>query len=255
MPERDATNANTDRIWMTPWELLRIGDFEQGLQIMREECEAKPGAREKLRLGIGYMWAEMYDSAAAHFTTAAHSPHNGENDFAYAGVAEWHLGNMAAAIQLWREGLNAQYAVGCMVCSMTARFLIVASALELGRFSKQEAERLLLDATERIGPSRWGGVLGRFLLGLVEKDEVEANCIGNVDRGVKGLLLHRIWLTDFYSAARRLNRAEIDAQAFRSLMLPMADAANSEATDTDKFSRLLRNPEYFFARTEAAKVC
>jgi hypothetical protein len=251
MPERDATNANNDRIWMKPWELLRSGDFDQGLQIMREECETKPGAREKLRLGIGYMWAEMYGSAAAHFIAAAHSPRNSEIDYAFAGVAEWRLGNMAAAIQLWREGLKAQYAVGCMVCSMTARFLVVASALEPDRFSKQEAESILLDATGRIDPSRWSGVLGRFLLGQIERSEVE-RWIENRDQDVKVALL---WKTDFYSAARGLNRAEIDALAFRSLMRPLADAVNSEAMDVDTFAKLLRKPEYFFARTEAAKSC
>jgi hypothetical protein len=236
---------------MKPWELLRSGDFDEGLQIMREEYETKPGAREKLRLGIGYMWAEMYESAAAHFTAATHSPRNSENDFAYAGAAEWHLGNMTAAIRLWREGIKAQYAVGCMVCSMTARFLVVASALEPGQFSTQEAESILLDATERIGLSRWSGVLGRFLLGQIERDEVE-RWIENRDQDVKRALL---WETDFYSAARRLNRVEIGVQAFRSLMRPMANAAYSEAMDTDTFATLLRKPEYFFARTEAAKSC
>jgi tetratricopeptide (TPR) repeat protein len=251
MPDQDETSVDSDMIYMKPWELLRSGDFDQGLQIMREEWEWRPSARYRLRLGIGYMWAEMYESASELFTAAARSQGNGEHDFALAGVADWHLGNMAAAIQFWREGLKAQYAVGCRVCSMTARFLIVASALEPGRFPKQQAERILLDAMERIGPSRWSGVLGRFLLGQIEASEVEAHWI--VDRSVKGVLPYRIWLTDFYSAARRLNHTEIDAPAFRSLMRPLADAANSGATDTGAFAELLRNPEYFFARTEAAK--
>lgn len=251
MPDSDATNTNNDKIRMKPWELLRSGDFDQGLRIMREEYEAKRGfrTREALRLGRGYLWAGMYDSAAAHFTARAHSQHNGENDFAFAGVAEWHLGNMAPAIQRWREGLKAQYAVGCRVCSMTARFLIVASALEPDLFSKQEAESILRDATERIGPLKWSGVLGRFLLGQTERSEIEG-WIQNRDQGVRDVLL---WKTGFYSAARRLSRAEIDAQAFRSLMRPLADAANSETTDTDTFAELLGNPECFFARTEAAK--
>ena len=251
MPERDATNANNDRVWMKPWELLRSREFDEGLQILRDEYATKPGAREKLRLGIGYMWAEMYDSAVAHFTAAARSPRNSEIDFAFAGVAEWHLGNMATAIQRWREGLKAQYAVGCLVCSMTARFLVVASALEPERFSKQEAEDILLDATERIDPSRWSGVLGRFLLGKIKEGEVE-RWVENRHQDEKGALP---WEIGFYSAARRLSRAEIDAQAFRSLMHPMANAANSNAMDTDTFGRLLRKPEYFLARTEAAKSC
>lgn len=126
MPDPDKTRANTDMADVKPWELLRRGDLDQGLRIMREECEAQPAARYRLRLGIGYMWAGMYDSAVAHFTDAAHSPGNSEHDFAYAGVAEWHLGNTASAVQLWRHGFKAQYAVGSMVCSMTARLLVVA---------------------------------------------------------------------------------------------------------------------------------
>jgi len=193
MHDQDATSANAGWFWMEPWKLLRTGDFEQGLRILREEYKIKPRARETLSLGIGYLWAEMYESASAHFTAAAHAPFNGENDFAFAGAAEWHLGNMAAAIQLWREGLKAQYAVGCRVCSMTARLLVVASALEPGRVSKREAEAVLLDATERLGPTKWSGLLGRFLLGQIETSDVE-HWIENRDRDVKGALL---WVTDY----------------------------------------------------------
>ncbi len=197
-----------------PWELLRSGDFDRGLRIMREECEAKPAARYRLRLGIGYMWAEMYDSAVAHFTDAANSPGNSEHDFAYAGVAEWHLGNTASAVQLWRHGFKAQYAVGSMVCSMTARLLVVATALERDLFPKQEADRYPFTPRNESVASRSAQSAHYFVLGLVERCEVEEQWVGNIDRGVKGLLPHRIWITDFYHAARRLNHAEVDVQGF-----------------------------------------
>lgn len=136
---------------------------------------------------------------------------------------------------------------------MTGRLLVLASAVEPAQISKREAETLLLGATKRIGPSVWVGVLGRFLLGQTEFNEMKAHRIGNIDRGVKGVLPHRIWLTDFYDAARQLNRSEIDALAFRSLMRSLADVVESDSTDTHTFAKILRNPEFFFARAEAAK--
>ena len=256
MPDRDAISADTDVSWTIPWELLRRGEVEQGLQILREEYESRRtknfAAREILRLGIAYLWAEMYESAAAHFTAAARRQFNGENDFAFAGIAEWQLGNLSVAIQRWREGLKAQYAVGCRVCSMTARFLVVASALEPDLLSKDEAEILLLNAIEPIDQSRWSGLLGRYFLGQVEATEVE-RWIENKSRSVE-VKLPLLWQTDFYRAARELKRNEIDVEAFRRLMRPLADAVSSKEMDTATFSQFLRIPEYFFARTEAAKA-
>ena len=198
------------------------------------------------------MWAERYESAAAHFTNASRRQFNGENDFAFAGVAEWQFGNLSVAIQRWREGLKAQYAVGCRVCSMTARFLVVAAALDPDLCSKNEAETLLLDATEQIDPSRWNNLLGRYLLGQVEASELERR-IQNRSRETQVQVPLR-WRAEFYCAVLGLSRAEIDAQAFRSLMRPLVDAANSKELDTATFAQLIRHPEYFFARTEAAKV-
>lgn len=252
MPEEDALGADTEMPWRKPWELLRSGEIERGLEMLRREYEAKPkGAREILRLGIGYMWAQKYESAATHFTVATRREWNGEDDFAFAGVAEWQLGNYAAAIQRWREGLKAQYAVGCRVCSMTARFLVVVSALEPERFPKHEAEGALRDATEQIDPSRWSGLLGRYLLGQIEASEVEY-WISDKNRDVE-VQWRLLWQTDFYRSVRRLRHEEINAQTFRTQMRPMADSANSETIDTAAFAQLLRMPEFFFARTEAAK--
>ena len=115
------------------------------------------------------MWSEEYESAAAHFTAAT----RGENDFAFARVAEWQLGNFPVTTQRWREGRKAQYAVGCRVCSMTARFLILVSALEADLFSKEQAEIAVSEAVNRVAPSRWSGVVGRYLLGQTEDSELE----------------------------------------------------------------------------------
>jgi len=255
MPDRDVANTDSDTS-LKPWELLRRGEVDQGLKILCEEYELRRtkqfAAREILSLGAGYLWAEMYESAAAHFTAAARRQFNGENDFAFAGVAEWQLGNISLAFQRWREGLKAQYAVGCRVCSMTARLLVVASALEPELFSKDEAEALLLNATEGIDLSKWSGLLGRYFLGQVEAAEVE-HWIENRSRDVQ-VRLPLLWVTGFYGEARNLRRGEIDPKIFRSRMIPLADAVNSREMDSATFSQLLRKPEYFFARIEAAKA-
>ena len=253
MSDQDAINPNIYTPGTKPWELLQRGQFDQGLQILREEYEAKPrAAREILSLGSGYMWAKMYESAAKHFTAASRREWNGENDFAFAGVAEWQLGNFSIAIRRWREGLKARYAVGCRVCSMTARFLVVASALQPSLSSKEEAEGLLLDAIALIDPSRWSGLLGRCLLGLVEASDLE-RWIESKNRDVEAQPTLQ-WKVNFYSAARRLFRAEIDQGKFRALMIPLADAMESKNVNPETFAYVIRQPEYFFARTEATRV-
>jgi len=251
MPDEDATSADASMTWRSPWELLRRSDFDGGLQILCEQYELRPtAAGERKRLGIGYLWAEKYDAALAHFTIGTKLQRNCEIDFAYAGAAEWHLGNPASAIRFWRSGLKAQYAVGCRVCSMTARLLVVASAFEPYLVSKNEAERLLLEATERIEPSRWSGLLGRFILGQIDVSEVK-QWTENRDREVKEALN---WVVDFYSIARNLNHSEIDVEGFRRYILSMVERACSESTDIKTLIHILSRPEFFLARTEAAKI-
>lgn len=253
MSHQDQISSNSEMLWRKPWEFLRQGEVAQGLQILRAEYQSKPNsAREILRLGIGYMWSEKYESAATHFTAATRRERNGENDFAFAGVAEWQLGKFSVAVQHWRKGLKAQYAAGSRVCSMTARFLVLASALQPELFFEDDAENLLLDAIERIDSSKWSGLLGRYLLGRIERSEVE-RWIDSRDQDVE-VRIPLIWETDFYSAAKRLKRVEVDIDTFRTLMRPLADAATSRSTDAATFAQLIRRPEYFFARTEAAKA-
>jgi hypothetical protein len=115
-----------------------------------------------------------------------------------------------------------------------------------------ELKPRLVDAIERIDPSRWNGLLGRYLLGQVERSDVE-RWINDRDQDVE-VQIPLLWQTDFYRVVQRLRRAEIDAGTFRSLMLPLADAVNSKEMDPGTFAQLIRRPEYFFARTEAAKV-
>jgi tetratricopeptide (TPR) repeat protein len=253
MADQGTIRSDTDLPGKEPWLLLQRGELDRGLQMLREEYEARPrSAREILNLGIGLMWAKMYEVAAEHFTAASRRERNGENDFAFAGVAEWQLGKPTVAIQLWRKGLKAQYAVGCRVCSMTARFLVVVAALEPDLFSRREAETALLNAIERLDSSKWSALLGRYLLGQTERTEMES-WINNGTRDMQGRS-PLLWLTDFYCAARRLRLAEIDSEEFRSLLPSMVSSICSSDTETASFAQTLRNPEYFFASTEAAKV-
>jgi len=253
MPNQGAIKPEIDGSGREPWVLLQRGEVDQGLQILREEYEAKPrSAREILRLGIGFMWARMYERAAEHFTIASRREWNGENDFAFAGVAEWQLGRPSDAIQRWREGLKAQYAVGCRVCSMTARLLVVVSALEPTYFPGRDAEAALLSAIEQLDSSKWSSLLGRYLLGQIERLELEAWIIDG-NRSVQERI-PLLWLTDFYCSARRLKLGEIDSEEFRSLLQPMVNAIYADDIDSASFAQILKNPEYFFASTEASKV-
>lgn len=257
MPKRWVTDyelkPENEKDWTIPWGLLRSGDVEKGLAILREEFDRLPAPSETLSLGVGYMWAGMYEVASQHFTAAAHSKRTpSEKLFGFAGAAEWHLENKAIAVKLWQEGLKAPYAVGG-VCSQPPMLLFAASVLQPGSFSKQDAEGLIASASERVR-AKFQAALGRFLLGQIEEKDVEPYWVDYVEKYVRGEVPYLKWLTEFYKNVLSLSRDEQLMNTFRSRMHSITDTSTREWSDMRSFVSLLGQPEFFIARSEASRV-
>jgi Tfp pilus assembly protein PilF len=95
------------------WNLLRRGDVEQGLAIMRENYACDPSPSHTMELGVGYLWTEKYQAAWEHFQHAMRRhPQSIAAFFGMAGVAKWCVDEPEAAIRLWESGLDAQFADG-----------------------------------------------------------------------------------------------------------------------------------------------
>lgn len=165
-PEKTVIEAE----WLRPWEVLRSGDVERGLRLLGEYSERHPGPHTLIALG--YLWTGQCETASARFRAAAHSKMTPNEDmFGYAGAAEWHLGNVPDAVNLWKEGMKAPYAAGG-VCTRTRMLLLTSSILRPGSFPRSDAEAELRDAVERIR-LKWVAALGRFLLGETDEKSLE----------------------------------------------------------------------------------
>jgi len=254
MSEPEATNNNNlDYDWIKPWELLRSGEVDRGLQLMREAFAKNPVPSSTVTLGVGLLWAGMYEVALAHFKSAARSKRTPTEDmFAFAGTAEWHLGNEQNAVDLWREGMKAPYAPGG-VCIRTPMLLLMSAILRPGSFSREEAESVLHRATEQI-TFKWMAALGQFLLRRVDEKGLRPLWVGQAQTQIPRILPGRKWLTEFYSSVLRIKQHKLDLDTFRYQMRRMVYEPTPEWSDTAVFIELLSNPEYFIARSESEKV-
>lgn len=256
MPKRLVTEygarAGAEKDWTIPWELLRTGEVEQALSMLREGFEQLPNSFNALALGMGYMWAGTYERAAEHFSSAAHSKRTPPEDlFGFAGAAKWCLKDFGAAIGLWQEGLHAPYATGG-VCSKTPMLLFTASVLRPDSFPKGDAEGLIANTSMRVR-YKFQAALGQFLLGQIKKQEMEPLWVGKIARGVWGVLPEHKWRTGFYENVLFVSRNELDMDSFRSRMRFITDTSTPEWKDVETFAGILQTPEFFIARCEASQ--
>jgi tetratricopeptide (TPR) repeat protein len=103
------TSANvTDGLG--PWQLLRYGDAERGLALLREAYMRQRSSSHIMELGVAYLWTGDYASASAHFRSAIEEfPRHASSFYGMSGVSHWCLGESNAAVADWLTGLKAQY--------------------------------------------------------------------------------------------------------------------------------------------------
>jgi tetratricopeptide (TPR) repeat protein len=95
---------------------LRADRIAQVVDYLRKELRAlRSYPSNYYTLGAVYMWSGDYRSALAHFDEQIRAalPLNAPADstFGMAGAAAWCLGDEKLAIEYWRNGTTAKYAV------------------------------------------------------------------------------------------------------------------------------------------------
>jgi hypothetical protein len=121
------TSSSSD---LNPWHLLRYGDAEQALALLRRVYARQSTPSHIMELGVAYLWTGDYDSARAHFNDAIRKfPRSMSSFYGMAGVAEWCMGECAAAVGDWRAGLNARFADAAGLGIRLPLLLFTASVL------------------------------------------------------------------------------------------------------------------------------
>jgi lipoprotein NlpI len=228
-----------------PWDLLRSGEVELGLQEMRDAYLLKPDASQTMRLGVAYLWVESYEAAWAHFKHAIDTyPRTMSSFYGMAGVAKWCLDEPDEAINQWRAGLVAQYTDTAGLGLKLPLLLFFVSVVKPEQASRAEVMKLL---EERAGDARakyWPGPLVKFILGQIDESETRAQCNGRSESETSG----HLWLADFYQGIRELEHGKV--AKYQESMKRIIDMSLQEWLDEKFFLGRMWSEEYFLARHE-----
>lgn len=231
-----------------PWD-LRGGDVEGGLAYLEKAYAREKTTMWATSLGISYLWVARYENAWSHFRTAIET-HGMSLALFYgmAGTARWCMGQSTEAVQCWQEGLRARFADGAGGIHLPM-LLLVSSALRPGAFSTQKAEELVRMKAEARRVKNWPGPLGPFILEQVADKTLEELAVwqGSVPP-------QRRWLIEFYKLILELRRGNLSTARFRDAVRPLTDTAGPEWSKESDFEGLIRNEEFFIARSEGSDL-
>jgi len=198
-------------------------------------------------LGAVYIWSGDYQSALAHFDEQIRAalPRNapGDSTFGMAGAAAWCLGDEKLAIEYWRNGTTAKYAIGG-ANTRTELLLYAASVLKPVTFSTESAEKLLAKQASHWRVKNWPGPIAQYILGTASEQEVRQKAV--VRNGDAAQPNPKSWQFDFYKLLKIAASTEVDAleSEFHNLLNIKA----SEHLAGIKLFYFLRLEEFYLAR-------
>jgi tetratricopeptide (TPR) repeat protein len=230
---------------LDPWHLLRYGDAEQGLALLRDAYMRQRSSSHIMELGVAYLWKEDYPSAKAHFKNAIQEyPRHATSFYGMAGVAHWCLGESTAAVLDWHDGLKAQYADASGLGIRLPLLLFVASVLEPGTFQRGDAEKILLEKAKDKRAEQWPGTVAKFVLGQATDENSLAltPLIKEFDRK------HREWVIRFYRHLLEFRIGDLTSVQFSEVMRAATDTSQPEFFDPNYFLSLMWSEEFFIAR-------
>ena len=238
----------------TPWDYLRCGKIELGLNAIRKHYELNPSASHTMELGVAYLWMGNYVAAEQLFQHAIKTdPTPGDIFYGMVGTAMWSMNHPELAVRCWQSGLDAPYAVGGVGFKLPL-LLFLTSVLRPGVYNRQKAEEILLKRIENPRASSWPGPLAQFIVGQIDKTTLEKAWIGNLGQKVRGILPQLKWVTELYEVALQVARGSWSLARFQQQMQHMVDISQPEWSDERNFLLLLWHPEFFVARHEASLI-
>jgi tetratricopeptide (TPR) repeat protein len=231
-------------------EDLRADRVTEAIDYLRHEIQSsKNYPSNYYSLGAAYMWAEDYRSALAHFDEqirarlARNAP--GDAAFGMAGTAAWCLGEDEKALEYWRQGTNASYAVGG-ANTRTALLLYAASLLKPGLFPTELAGKILSGKTTHWRIENWPGPIAQFVLGTLSEREAREKAFyrGNDLPGPNS----NSWQLEFYKQLMLVASSVTGTILLRSEFQNLIRIRGSEYLAGLKLFYFLRLEEFYLAR-------
>lgn len=230
-----------------PWHLLRYGDRDRAIALIREAYMREPTPSYIMELGIAYLWIRDYRSAAEHFTNAiGRFPQSMSSFYGMAGVAQWCLQEDGTAVDTWQTGLRAEYADAAGLGVKIPLLLLVASILKPDVFARKKAEVILRKKSNDPRASRWPGALTRLVLGEMSPQELPSPIahVGN-ERVARQ---HKEWLVQFYQCILEFGSGAITSSQLAVSMRTATDTTAPQFSDDNYFVDAIWNEEFFIAR-------
>ena len=205
-------------------------------------------------LGAVYMWSGDYRSALAHFDERIRAalPRNAPADstFGMAGAAAWCLGDEKLAVEYWRNGTTAEYAVAG-ANTRTELLLYAASLLNSATFRTESAEQLLIKKAGHWRVKNWPGPIAQYILGVASEHEVRQKA---VDReGDSPGPNPKSWQFDFYKLLTTAAFAGKEMRALDGGLQTLVNVKDSEYLAGLKLFYFLRIEEFYLARHSLSK--
>ena len=205
-------------------------------------------------LGAVYMWSGDYRSALAHFdeqiraALLRNAP--GDSTFGMAGAAAWCLGDEKLAIEYWRNGTTAKYAVAG-ANTRTELLLYAASLLNPATFPAESAEQLLIKKAGHWRVKNWPGPIAQYILGTASEQGVRQKA---VDReGDPAEPNPKSWQFDFYKLLTTAASAGKEMRALERGLQNLVNVKGSEYLAGIKLFYFLRIEEFYLARAWLSK--
>lgn len=233
-----------------PWDLLAANKQVQAVRAAKLAADQEWDASEIMELGNVYMWLRKYRHALQHFQKALRTyPNTICCFYGMAGTASWCLGEEEEAVDLWRQGLKAQYADAAGGVRLPL-LLYVASVLEPKLISLSDSKALL--RTKASSPSVkkwrfWPGPLAEFVVGRI--DETELNRLAATEHVDE--TIGQQWEGAFYKGILALERGDQDE--FRRAMRETCAAARLEHPERHTFLGMVWREELYIARHAAGE--
>jgi tetratricopeptide (TPR) repeat protein len=239
------------------WDLLRQGQTDEALPLLREECSVNRSNRASLGYGAALMWAGEYKTAVEHFegvieTSRATKPSIGlsEDHYSLGGAGRWCLGDYTQAVKLWRLGTQAPYAIYGIGLECP-RLLALAAILSPALCDQTKALELLKKRASDPRVHGYPGTLAQFILGIIDNETLEASLVRSGWRYTECSNRDHKWKAAFYRAVLDLERSTITRAAFGQLVESLAEFSQFDDLDSTEFWWMTRYAEFYIARHEA----
>jgi hypothetical protein len=229
---------------------LRADHIAQVVDYLRNELRALHSYPSNYyTLGAVYMWSGDYRSALAHFdeqirvALPLNSP--ADSTFGMAGAAAWCLGDEKLAIEYWRMGTTAKYAVAG-ANTRTELLLYIAALLAPGTFPIESAQQLLVKKASHWRVKNWPGPIAQYILGTASEQEVRQKAVFRKGDPVEPNPMS--WQFDFYKLLATAASAGKEMPALESGFQHLVNVKGSEYLAGIKFFYFLRVEEFYLAR-------